>query len=255
MLPHLKPHYHILDFGCGPGTITTGLAKYVPQGSVTGIDLAPEVIAQAESFASQREGGVPANVTFAVGNALERLPFEDERFDVVFMSQVLLHIPHPVKALQELRRVVKTGGLIADREGDWPFRWYPELPGLELQQKYLYSMVITRQPPDASHGCYPPFGPEHRGGSRVHVWAREAGFEASKIEKSARVTVHSTAEEREQWAGTTVARIEQGGHRQKYKEVGATDEEIDSIVRDVARWREDVDGMHWIVQFEVLAWK
>lgn len=245
----------MLDFGCGPGTITTGLAKYVPQGSVIGIDLAPEVIAQAESLASQKEGGVPANVRFAVGNALEGLPFEDERFDVVFMSQVLIHIPHPVKVLQELRRVVKTGGLVADREADWPFRWYPELAGLQMQEKYMYSMVVLGQAPEAGHDLYPPYGPKHRGGSRVHVWAREAGFDGSRIEKSARVTVHSTREEREGWAGTLIARIEQGGHRQKYKEVGATDEEVDMIVRDVTRWKSDVDGMFWIVQFEVLAWK
>lgn len=252
LLPHLKPHFHILDLGCGPGTITTGLSKYVPQGSVTGVDLSPEVIAQAHSLASQNENGVPSNVTFATGNALEGLAFPDEKFDVIFMSQVLLHIPEPVKALKELRRVLKTGGFIADREGDWPFRWYPELPGLQLQDKYLYSMVITRQPPDASRPWYSPYGVDHRGGSKTHVFAREAGFDPSKIEKSARVTVYGTPEERKRYAGNMIARIEEGGHRQKYEGVGATKEEIDTIVRDLGRWRDDVDGMHWIVQFEVL---
>jgi hypothetical protein len=157
-----------------------------------------------------------------------------------------------VKALRELRRVLKTGGFIADREGDWPFRWYPELPGLQLQDKYLYSMVITRQPPDASRPWYSPYGADHRGGSKTHVFAREAGFDPLKIEKSARVTVYGTPEERKRYAGNMIARIEEGGHRQKYEGVGATKEEIDTIVRDLGRWRDDVDGMHWIVQFEVL---
>ena len=39
LLPHLKPHYRILDVGCGPGSITVGLARYVPQGSVVGVDV------------------------------------------------------------------------------------------------------------------------------------------------------------------------------------------------------------------------
>ena len=126
-----------MDLGCGPGTITTGLAKYVPQGSVTGVDLTPEVIVQAEQLAGQKDGGAPKNVTFSTGNVLEGLPFEDETFDVVWMSQVLLHIPEPVKALKELRRVLKTGVCVADREGDFPYFWYPSLPGLQLSSKYL----------------------------------------------------------------------------------------------------------------------
>ncbi|KAL5396700.1 hypothetical protein PMIN06_001774 [Paraphaeosphaeria minitans] len=136
LLPRLKPTSHILDLGCGPGTITTGLAQYVPQGSITGVDLTPEIIAQAEQLAEQQEGGAPKNVKFSTGNVLEGLPFENETFDVVWMSQVLIHIPEPVKALKELRRVLKTGGFIADREGDFPFHWYPYLPGLQLKSKY-----------------------------------------------------------------------------------------------------------------------
>ncbi|KAI5307023.1 hypothetical protein KEM55_008429, partial [Ascosphaera atra] len=38
LLPHLLPHFKILDIGCGPGTITVDLAKYVPQGHITGLE-------------------------------------------------------------------------------------------------------------------------------------------------------------------------------------------------------------------------
>lgn len=68
---------------------------------------------------------------------LQGLPFKDETFDVVWMSQVLIHIPEPVKALKELRRVLKTGGFLADREGDLSFHWYPYLPGLQMHNKYM----------------------------------------------------------------------------------------------------------------------
>ncbi|KAF2447160.1 HbrB-domain-containing protein [Karstenula rhodostoma CBS 690.94] len=227
LLPRLKADFHILDMGCGPGTITTGLAKYVPQGSVTGVDLTSEVIAQAKQLAEQQEGGAPSNVTFTTGNVLEGLRFENDQFDVVFMSQVLIHIPEPVKALKELRRVLKTGGFIADREGDFPFHWYPYLPGLQNYCKLQYEMVVTRQKSPAAQPHLPPYGPAHRSGSMIHVWAREAGFDALKIEKGARVTMYSTPEERKEYAGQMIARIEQGGHRQKYEALGASKEDVD----------------------------
>lgn len=240
--------------GCGPGTITTGIAKYIPQGSIIGVDLTSEVIAQAKELAEQK-GGLPPNVSFTTGNVLEGLPFEDETFDAVFMSQVLIHIPEPVKALKELRRVLKTGGFIADREGDWPFHWYPYLPGMQLQYKYMYEMVITRRSTSAAQPQYPPYGPEHRSGSMVQAWARQAGFDPLKIEKSAQVTMYSTPEERQTFAGNMIARVEQGGHRQKYEALGASKEDVDTIVRDLERWRDDVDAMHLIVQIEVVSWK
>ncbi|KAJ4297997.1 hypothetical protein N0V90_005896 [Kalmusia sp. IMI 367209] len=255
LLPRLKPHFHILDLGCGPGTITTGLARYVPQGSITGVDLTPEVIAQAKELASKKEGGAPPNLAFKTGNVLEGLEFEDASFDVVWMSQVLVHVPEPVKALREVRRVLKEGGFVADREGDWPFRFHPYLPGLQLKNKYMYDMVITRGASSSAHPDNAPFGDGHRSGSLIHVWAREAGFDPLKIEKGARVTLYSTPEERERYAGNLIARIEQGGHRQKYLDIGASKEEVDLMVSDLEKWRDDPDGVHYIVQFEVVAFK
>jgi precorrin-6B methylase 2 len=46
-LPYVKPNSRILDIGCGPGSITVGFAKYVPDGSVIGVDSAPEALKQA----------------------------------------------------------------------------------------------------------------------------------------------------------------------------------------------------------------
>src|SRR5512140_847483 len=54
LLPQLKPHMRILDVGCGPGTITAGLAGYVPRGHVTGIDAAPDIVEQARELTAGR---------------------------------------------------------------------------------------------------------------------------------------------------------------------------------------------------------
>jgi ubiquinone/menaquinone biosynthesis C-methylase UbiE len=52
LLPHLRAGMDVLDVGCGPGTITTDLARIVAPGRVTGIDRSDEVVGQAAAFAS-----------------------------------------------------------------------------------------------------------------------------------------------------------------------------------------------------------
>lgn len=94
LLPYLKPDSKLLDVGCGPGTITVDLAKFV--GHVIGVEYSPEPLAQARTFAEQQ--GVK-NVEFQVAD-IHELPFEDETFDVVHAHQVLQHIrvsPHESK--------------------------------------------------------------------------------------------------------------------------------------------------------------
>src|SRR5215207_3754614 len=72
-LPHLRPGMRLLDVGCGPGSITLGLAAALAPGEVVGVDLRPEPLAQARAEASRR--GI-ANVRFEVGSAYA-LPFPD----------------------------------------------------------------------------------------------------------------------------------------------------------------------------------
>ena len=78
LLPYLKPGLRVLDIGCGPGTITVGLAKAVNPGEVHGIDMEESQIGLARSAA---EAGGHANATFHVGSVTD-LPFEDNSFDV-----------------------------------------------------------------------------------------------------------------------------------------------------------------------------
>lgn len=252
VLPHLKPSYKILDVGCGPGTISTGFAKHVPDGGVTGVDITQEVLDQAWFHVNQ-QSPKPSNISFEVGNVLEGLKFPDASFDVVFCNMVLVHTPEPVIALREMKRVCKPGGFVACREVDFPFRWYPYLPGLQLRNKYMYEQVIGRT--DVPHPMNPPYQLDnHRGGSLVHVWAREVGFDPKKMKKGAGVEVHASEEQRKWWAGIFLGRMESGGSRERWKRLGATDEELEIMERDVKAWAEDVDGWYAQLNAEVICW-
>jgi SAM-dependent methyltransferase len=109
---HVRSASRILDCGCGPGSITVGLAHWAPDGQTVGIDIGAEQLDGARARA--RDLGVE-NVAFRQGDIFA-LPFEDDSFDVVFSQTVLYHIPAPEKALAEIKRVLRPGGLVALRD-------------------------------------------------------------------------------------------------------------------------------------------
>ncbi len=112
LLPYLKPGLRVLDFGCGPGTITVGLARAVEPGEVHGIDMEQSQIELARAAAS---AGGHTNATFHVGY-VSSLPFEDNSFDVAHCHAVLMHVPDTAGTLAEVKRVLKPGGLVSSRE-------------------------------------------------------------------------------------------------------------------------------------------
>ena len=112
LLSHLKPGHRVLDFGCGPGTISVGLAQAVDPGEMHGIDMEESQVSLARSAA---EAGGHANATFHVGDVTD-LPFEDDYFDAAHCHAVLMHVPDTQAALAEVRRVLRPGGTISSRE-------------------------------------------------------------------------------------------------------------------------------------------
>lgn len=100
----------ILDVGCGNGSTVLEIAKQVgPEGKAAGIDFSPEGIAEAKKKAS--ELGLEKVTEFRVADA-EKLPFEDNHFDVVISECVVCLTPDKQKALNEKTRVLKPGGKI-----------------------------------------------------------------------------------------------------------------------------------------------
>jgi arsenite methyltransferase len=108
-LGRLEAGARVLDLGSGAGTDSLVAAQMVgPEGSVTGIDMTPEMLAKASAAAA--EMGV-ANVEFVEAEA-ERLPFADESFDIVISNGVIDLVPDKDAVFSELFRVLSPGGRI-----------------------------------------------------------------------------------------------------------------------------------------------
>ncbi|MHB8783148.1 MAG: class I SAM-dependent methyltransferase [Desulfobacteria bacterium] len=104
----------VLEAGCGVGAQTVILARNSPKAQFTSVDVSEESLRAARECVFSQGF---TNVTFHQGDIFH-LPYEDERFDHVFLCFVLEHLPNPLEALLCLRRVLKRGGTITVIEGD-----------------------------------------------------------------------------------------------------------------------------------------
>jgi ubiquinone/menaquinone biosynthesis C-methylase UbiE len=109
-LARLKNGESVLDVGCGTGTLAIVAKQRVGStGKAYGIDASTEMIARADRKA--KKAGI--EVVFKNG-VVEELPFPDARFDVVFSTLMLHHLPREAreKCAREMRRVLKPGGRV-----------------------------------------------------------------------------------------------------------------------------------------------
>ncbi|MDK0523237.1 class I SAM-dependent methyltransferase [Streptomyces sp. ML-6] len=235
LIGELRPGMAVLDVGCGPGTITADLAELVSPGRVTGVDTAGEILTRAAGTASER--GLE-NVGFAVADVHD-LDFPDDSFDVVHAHQVLQHVGDPVRALREMRRVCRPGGIVAVRDSDYAaMAWYPEIAALDTWQE-LYQRVARGN------------GGEPDAGRRLLSWARRAGF--TDITATAATWCFATPESREWWSGLWADRTVGSVYAELAVEGGhATADELSAIAAAWREWGTRDDAWFMVPHGEVL---
>jgi SAM-dependent methyltransferase len=102
----LRPGMRVLDVACGTGNLAIPAARL--GATVTGVDIAPNLVEQARARASKE--GVQA--TFDEGDA-ESLPYKDASFDCVMTMYGAMFAPNPDLTASEMARVCRPGGTIA----------------------------------------------------------------------------------------------------------------------------------------------
>jgi SAM-dependent methyltransferase len=102
-----------LDIGCGTGALSQSILEFNSPSSLVGIDQSADFVAHA------REHVADPKARFEVGGA-EALPLDDGSVDVAVSALVLNFVPDKAKALREMQRVVRPGGLVSFYVWDYP---------------------------------------------------------------------------------------------------------------------------------------
>ena len=221
LLPHLEPGLRVLDFGCGPGTISVGLAKNVAPGALHGIDMEASQIEMAQAAAA---AGGHDNATFRTGDVTD-LPFEDNSFDVAHCHAVLMHVPDTAAVLAEVKRVLKPGGILSSREmiGDATF-FEPWVGDLAAAMETFLGLL-------KANGAHPQMGKELK---RILL---DAGF--SDVRASASIEPFSTTEDIHFFHGFAAGWFFSPNVIEAITKYGlASRERIDDWRRELDEWRD-----------------
>ena len=155
----LEPGTRLLEVGAGAGAVLAVLGQEFPGVQLFGIDREPRQLAFARDHL--KRSGVEATLVEADALAL---PFDDESFDHVWMMWFLEHLPDPLGALKEARRVLVPGGRITAIEVDYStFRASPPSPAIDALRDAMVGAMSAAGWSDA--------------GTRLPGWLREVGFE------------------------------------------------------------------------------
>lgn len=230
LIPYLRPGLSLLDVGCGPGTITADLARRLAPGRVCGIDPSAEVVAAAE-----REH---AGIEFATGDVYT-MAFDDASWDIVHAHQVLQHLPDPVTALKEMRRVVRPGGIVAARDSDYAaFTWHPADDRLARWLALYHDIARSN-------------GGEPDAGRYLLSWAKQAGF--TRVDASASAWCFATLEERAWWGGLWAERMTSSAiAKQAIRDGRATPEELAGMADAWRACSSAEDGWFAVLHGEII---
>ncbi len=115
----IQPGMRVLEIGCGSGAYTLEIARAVgATGKVVALDIQPGMLEQLKNKLTRSENTDIRNVEPLLASACQ-LPFQNGSFDAAFMITVLQEIPDKWRALAEIRRTLRPGGIVAVTE--WLF--------------------------------------------------------------------------------------------------------------------------------------
>jgi ubiquinone/menaquinone biosynthesis C-methylase UbiE len=122
----IQPGQHVLDLGCGTGTLAIMAKQSQPSAEVTGLDADPEMLKMARYKSAERQ----AHVKFDVGFT-NKLPYPDASFDRLISSIMIHHLktPDKITTAKEVFRVLKPGGELHIIDFGKPYTWYGKLLG------------------------------------------------------------------------------------------------------------------------------
>jgi SAM-dependent methyltransferase len=226
-LPYLRPGMRLLDAGCGGGSITLGLAEAVAPGEVVGVDREAHRLEGARRLAAEHGA---TNSRFVAGD-IYALPLPDGAFDAAFAHHVLQHLAEPARALRELRRVLRPGGVVGIRDPDEGATLMAPLTP-EIERLFALTNRVREH-----HGGSPFYARHQR---RLLV---EAGF--VDVVAGVKADGGGTPELTRQVARGLVARLQGPFGADAIVRLGwATRAEIDAMFAAVLTWGERPDAFY-----------
>ncbi len=123
---NIQPGHHVLDLGCGTGTLAIMAKQSQPSAEVTGLDADPAMLKVARYKSGERK----AHVKFDVGFT-NKLPYPDASFDRVMSSIMIHHLKtsEKIETAKEVFRVLKPSGQLHIIDFGKPYTWYGKLLG------------------------------------------------------------------------------------------------------------------------------
>lgn len=215
----IKTTDRVLEVGSGLGLLASEVAAQLPEGQLTGIEISEAQLAQCPNDQS--------NLSFVQGDAT-KLPFEANTFDVVYGRYILEHLHHPMQALEEVKRVLKTNGKVFFQENAIAFvKFYPDCPTFD---KVWHQFLVLQS----------QLGGDGMIGIKLHHLLKHTGF--SELELSIAPEIHSPENGKLiPWVDNIIGNIHSGAAALLDRQL-ATQAEIGQAVEELSNLKKRADA-------------